>query len=245
MDPAVELAIDGFPLDPNDPDLRYHRELSTWLELAQTTHIPVALQFDATLERPSWLRPAVRRFAWVRTHARLIAGDRKLDFRLAHLISHLVNRLYKPESEAIEETTFAELADQVAAIAASGGGSSMFRADTARLLLDLVKAGISPVTRQSLHAMLRSLGPEDRFGGMHELAWHLFLTAEDFEPGEPSSIAQVHRDLKGLKPARRKPWIGLLKLAPIRRATDPKWEQKMRETLDRIGREDWESRIAS
>jgi len=101
MDPAVELAVDGFPLDPNDPDIRYHRELSTWLELAQTAHIPVALQFDATSERPHWLRPAVRRFAWVRTHATLIAGDRKLDFRLGHLISHLVNRLYKPESGAL------------------------------------------------------------------------------------------------------------------------------------------------
>ena len=245
MDARVELAVDGFPLDPNDPDIRYHRELSTWLELDQTPRVPVALQFDATSERPHWLRPAVRRFAWVRTHAALITGDRKLDFRLAHLISHLVNRLYKPESEAIEEATFAELADQVAAIEASGGGSSMFRADTARLLLELAKAGIGPATRQSLHAMLRSLSPEDRFGGMHELAWHLFLTSEDSEAGEPAAIAHVHRDLQELKPARRKPWISLLKLAPIRKATDPKWEQKIREALDRIGREDWEGRIAS
>src|SRR6266566_332769 len=107
MDPAVELAVDGFPLDPNDPDIRYHRELSTWLELAQTTHIPVALQFDASLERPRWLRPAVRRFAWVQTHQALIPAERKLDFRIGHLISHLVNWLYKPESEAIEEATFA------------------------------------------------------------------------------------------------------------------------------------------
>ena len=178
MDPAVELAIDGFPLDPHDRDIRYHRELSTWLELDQTPRVPVALQFEASSERPHWLRPAVRRFAWVRTHAALIAGDRKLDFRIAHLISHLVNRLYKPESEAIEEATFAELAGQVAAIDASGGGSSMFRADTARLLLDLTKTGIGPATRQTLHAMLRSLAPEDRFGGMHELAWLLFLSAE-------------------------------------------------------------------
>jgi len=52
MDPAVELAIDGFPLDPNDPDIRYHRELSTWLELDQTPRVPVALQFDASSEHP-------------------------------------------------------------------------------------------------------------------------------------------------------------------------------------------------
>jgi len=245
MDPAVELAVDGFPLDPNDPDIRYHRELSTWLELAQTAHIPVALQFDATSERPHWLRPAVRRFAWVRTHATLIAGDRKLDFRLGHLISHLVNRLYKPESDAIEEATFAELANQVGAIEASGGGSSMFRADTARLLLDLTKTGIGPATRQSLHAMLRGLPPEDRFGGMHELAWLLFLTAEDSEAGAPAAIAHVHRDLQELKPTRRKHWISLLKLAPIRKAADVKWAQKIREALDRIGREEWDSRIAS
>jgi hypothetical protein len=244
MDPAVELAIDGFPLDPNDPDIRYHRELSAWLELDQTPRVPVPLQFDASSQNPHWLRPAVRRFAWVRTHAALIAGDRKLDSRLAHLISHLLNRIYKPESDAIEETTFAELALQAPAIDASGAGS-MFRADTARLLLELAKTGIGPATRQSVHTMLRGLAPEDRFGGMHELAWHLFVTAEDSEAGEPSSTAQVHRDLQGMKPALRKPWLSLLKLAPIRKATDAKWEQKIREALDRIGREDWESRITS
>ena len=244
MDPAVELAIDGFPLDPNDPDIRYHRELSTWLELDQTPRVPVALQFDASSEHPHWLRPVVRRFAWVRTHAALISGDRKLDYRLAHLISQLLNRIYKPESEAIEEATFAELALQAPAIDASGAGS-MFRADTARLLLELAKAGIRPATRGSLHTMLRGLASEDRFGGMHELAWHLFLSAEDSEAGEPAAIAHVHRDLHELKPTRRKPWLSLLKLAPIRKATDAKWEQKIREALDRIGREDWESRITA
>jgi len=244
MDPAVELALDGFPLDPNDPDIRYHRELSTWLELDQTPRVPVALQFDASSERVRWLRPAVRRFAWVRTHTALISGDRKLGSRLAHLISHLLNRIYKPESEAIEEATFAELALQAPDIDASGAGS-MFRADTARLLLELAKAGIGPPTRQSLHTMLRGLAPEDRFGGMHELAWHLFLSAEDSEAGQPAAIAHVHHDLQELKPARRKPWLSLLKLAPIRKPTDAKWEQKMREALDRMGREDWEGRIAS
>ena len=245
MDPAVELAIDGFPLDPNDPDIHYHRELSNWMKLDQTPRVPVAVQFDASSERSHWLGPAVRRFAWVRKHAALISGDRKLDFRLAHLISHLVNRLYKPESEAIDEATFAELALQTPAIDASGGGSSMLRADTARLLLALAKTGIGPATRLSLQRMLRDLAPEDRFAGMHELAWHLFLTAEISEGGEPSSIAQVHRDLRKLKPARRKLWISLLKLAPIRKAKDAKWDQKLREALERIGREDWESRITS
>jgi hypothetical protein len=130
MDPTVELAVDGFPLDPADHDIRFHRELSTWLELEKSNRVPVALQFDPPSERPRWLRPAVRRFAWVRAHSELIAGDRKLDARIAHLISHLVNRIYKPESGVIEEATFAELALQASAIEESGAGS-MFRADTA------------------------------------------------------------------------------------------------------------------
>jgi hypothetical protein len=37
----------------------------------------------------------------------------------------------------------------------------------------------------------------------------------------------------------RKPWISLLKLAPIRKATDAKWNKDTRGP-DRIGREDWE-----
>ena len=52
MDPTVELALDGFPLDPADPDIRFHRELSTWLELASANRVPVALQFDSHTERP-------------------------------------------------------------------------------------------------------------------------------------------------------------------------------------------------
>jgi len=239
MDPTVELAVDGFPLDPADPDIRFHRELSTWLELGSANRVPVALQFDPPSERPHWVRPALRRFAWVRAHRDLIAGDRKLDARIAHLISLLVNRIYKPESEAIEETTFAELALQTAAIEQSGAGS-MFRADTARLLLERAKAGIRLETGRDLHTMLRALSPEDRFGGMHELAWHLFLDLDDGEDGAP-----VRDDLRALKPARRKLWISLLKLAPIRKPTDAKWEQKIRQALDRIGREDWESRVAS
>src|SRR6185437_9104094 len=98
----------------------------------------------------------------VRSQGELIASHRKLDARIAHLISLLVNRLYKPESGTIEEATFAELAVQAPAIEASGAGS-MFRGDTGRLLLDLVKAGVSPSTRQSLRAMLRALPTEDRF----------------------------------------------------------------------------------
>jgi len=216
MDPTVELALDGFPLDPADPDIRFHRELSTWLELASANRVPVALQFDSPAERPHWLRPALRRFAWVRAHRDLIAGDRGLDARIAHVISMLVNRIYKPESEAIEETTFAELALQAPAIDQSGAGS-MFRADTARLLLERAKAGVRPETRRDLHTMLRALSPEDRIGGMHELAWHLFLDLDDGEDGGP-----VRDDLRLLKPPRRKLWISLLKLAPIRKATDAK-----------------------
>jgi hypothetical protein len=241
---TVELAVDGFPLEPADPDLRFHRELSSWLELEGSNRVPVALQFDPRSDKSLWLRPAVRRFAWVRAHSDLIPRDRQLDARIAHLISLLVNRLYKPESETIEEETFAELALQAPAIEECGAGS-MFRADTGRLLLDLAKTGISPAMRRGLDAMLRALPTEDRFGVMHELAWHLFLHTEDSEDTDPSGCAQVLRDLQQLKPARRKPWISLLKLAPVRRATDAKWEQKIREALERIGREDWESRLAS
>jgi len=244
MDPTIELAIDGFPLDPADPDFRFHRELSTWLEVENSNRFPVALQFDSPSERPRWLRPALCRFTWVRAHGDLIPRDRKLDARIAHLISLLVNRLYKPESGMIEEAIFAELAAQASAIEASGAGS-MFRADTGRLLLDLVKVGVSPATRQRLHAMLRALSTEERFGVMHELAWYLYLHTEYAEDSEPSRCGQLLGDLQQMKPARRKLWMSLLRLAPVRKATDAKWEQKIREALQRIGREDWESRVAS
>lgn len=245
MEPTVELAVDGFPLEPNDPDIRYHRELSSWLALDKSNRVPVALQFDPPSEWPRWLRPALQRFAWVRAHAALIPGNRNLDARMAHLISHLLNRLYKPESAAIEEAVFAELANQAAAIEASGGSSSMFRADTARLLLDLAKAGILPATRRSLHAMLRSLSPEGRFGSMHELAWHLFLDEDDPDDDDPSWSASVRRELRALKPAVRKPWMALLKLAPIRLAPDAKWQEKAKKAVERIGRGEWEKRAGA
>src|SRR3984957_12208733 len=164
MDPTVELAVDGFPLDPTDPDIRFNRELSSWMELEGSNRVPVAMQFDPRADKSVWLRPALHRFAWVRAHGDLIPRDRKLDARLAFLISFLVNRIYVQQSESGRpgEETFAELAAQAAAIEESGGSSSMFRADTARLLLDLAKSGFSLATRQNLHAMLRALSPEDR-----------------------------------------------------------------------------------
>jgi len=244
MDPTVELAIDGFPLDPSDPDIRFHRELSSWLEFEGSNRVPVALKFEPASDKSVWLRPAVRRFAWVRAHRELIPADRKLDFRLAHLISLVVNRMYFEKPKTADEDTFAELALHAAAIDESGAGS-MFRADTARLLRDLVKAGIGSQTRQNLHAMLRALSCEDRHAGMHELAWQLFLDFEDPDDGDPCPSAQVRRDLRDLKPAKLKPWISLLKLAPIRNAPDAKWDQKIRQALDRIGRDDWERRVAS
>jgi len=243
MDP-VELAIDGFPLDSSDPDFRIQKELSTWLELRSSPGVPVALRFDPAANWSHWLRPAIRRFAWVRAHRDLIPSDQKLDFRIAHLISHLLNRIQGPEPSELDEATFAELALQAAALEESGAGS-MFRADTARLLLVLTKAGIRPETRQSLHTMLRALSPEDRLAGMHELAWQLFLDLEHTDDGEPCWSAQLRRELRELKPAKRKPWISLLKLAHIRKAPDPKWEHRIKQALDRVGRDDWEGRVAS
>ena len=240
MDPTVELGIDGFPLDPADPDIRYHRELSTWMEIDKSQGLPAALRFDPPSEWSRWLRPAVRRFAWVKAHGSLIAPDRRLDFRLAHLLSHLVNRLW--ESAGISEETLTELASQAAAIDASGAGS-MFRADTARLLLAAMKACMGSEARKQIHAMLRALPHEDRFGGMHELAWKLFLGEDDPDGQDPCWSTAVRRELRGLKPAARKPWMALLKLAPTRLAEpDAKWQEKARNAIERIGREDWESR---
>ena len=244
MDPTVELAMDGFPLDPNDPDIRYHRELSMWLELEKWNRVPAALQFDPPSERSRWLRPALRRFAWVRAHSELIASDRKLDARIAQLISLVVNRMSLEKGAAgSEEETFVELASHAAAIEENAG--SMFRADAARLLLDLVRAGIRPSTRHSIQAMLRALSSEDRHARMPELAWHLFLNFEDADDGEPCPSAQVRRELRELKPTERKLWLSLLKLAPVRNAPDAKREQKMKQALDRIGRDEWESRVAA
>jgi hypothetical protein len=122
MDPTVELGPDGFPLDPADPDVRYHRELSTWLEIQTAPGAPAAWRFDPPAEWPRWLRPALRRFAWVRAHAALL-GDRKLDARIARFISLLVNRISLGKPERDQEDTFSELALQAAAIEGSGYGS--------------------------------------------------------------------------------------------------------------------------
>lgn len=246
MNPSVELAVDGFPPDPADPDIRFHRELSSWLELEGSNRVPVALQFDPSSDKSIWLRPAVRRFAWVRAHGELIPRDRKLDARLAFLISFLVNRIYVQQSESgkLDEETLAELASQASAIEKSGTGS-MFRADTARLLLAGLKGGLRPETRKQIHAMLNALSPEDRFGGMHELAWRLFLDENDPDDGDPSWSAAVRRDLRALKPAARKPWLALLKLAPIRLAPDAKWQDKVKKAVERIGLKNWETRAGA
>lgn len=253
---TVELAIDGFPLEPSDPDVRLQRELSTWLEIEKPNRVPVALQLGPPEDRSRWLRPALRRFAWVRAHSELIAPGRRLDFRIAHLISLLVNRmsLDKPEPGGDTEQTFVDLASQAAAIEASGAGS-MFQADTGRLLIQLVRSGIGPATRARIHAMLRELPSDGRFGSMHELAWALFVDLKDElkgdesapEDGEPCWSAAVRRELREMKPALRNPWIAWLKLAPVRLASpagDVKWQQRVRKAVEKIGVEAWESRAS-
>src|SRR4026207_1488929 len=117
---SVELAIDGFPLDPGDQDFRFHRELSTWLELRTSPGVPVALRFDPAVNCTHWLRPALRRFAWVRAHRDLIPCCRRLYFRLAHLVSPLLNRIQGPEPSDLDDAAFAELALQAAALDEAG-----------------------------------------------------------------------------------------------------------------------------
>jgi hypothetical protein len=237
---TLELASDGFPLDPGDPDIRYHRELSSWLELEASHGVPVALRFGRPNDWPDWLRVALRRFAWLQAHRDLIPGERQMEARLARLIGHLVNRIYPPPPA--DENTLAELARHAPAIEASGAGS-MFRADTGRLLLAAAKPGVASGTlREQMHAMLRAIPLEDRFGSLHELAWLLFLDQEDPDDGEPCWSAQVRRELRALKPAARKPWMALLKLAPIRRMPDGKWAEKVKSILDKLGQENWRAR---
>jgi hypothetical protein len=250
MDPTVELAIDGFPLDSNDPDIRFHRELSTWLELDKARTLPAALMVavPAPEERWDWLRASLKRFQWVRNHAELLAGGRQFDRRLAELIARLVNRMNFVDAGSIARVHEAELtalASQAAALEQCGC-ERIFRADTGRLLMDLAKGGLEPSTRTILHSMLRELAPQREWGNrMHELAWHLFLDDDDPDDGDPCWSAAVRRELKPLKPVRRKPWVALLKLAPTTRPPDARWEEKVKKALDRIGREEWEGRVAS
>jgi hypothetical protein len=248
MDPTVELAVDGFPLDPSDPDIRFHRELSAWLEVDKGRRLPVALQtvVPAPEQRWDWLRASLLRFQWVRNHAGLLAGGRPFDRRLAELIGLLINRISLVDSKSVHvhEKELVMLASQCAALDACEAGS-MFRSDAGRLLLDLAKQSL-PATRPAVHVMLRELPPKREVDHrMHELAWRLFLDHDDPDDGEPCWSTSVRRELKALKPAKEKLWAGLLKLATTGQAPDAKWDEKVRKALDRMGREEWESRIAA
>ena len=244
----VELAVDGFPLDPGDPDIRFHRDLSSWLELDKGRRVPVALQVGAPTpeERWDWLRASLIRFQWVQNHAGLLAGSRPFDRRLAELIALLINRISLIDSKSVQvhEKELAMLASQAVALDACEAGS-MFRSDAGRLLLDLANASATPATQHAIHVMLSELPPKrEPAHRMQELAWRLFLDDEDPDDGDPCWSAPVRRELKALKPAKRKPWEGLLKLASsMGQAPDAKWEEKVKKALDRIGREEWESRI--
>jgi hypothetical protein len=248
MDPTVELAVDGFPLDPNDPDIRLHRELSAWLELDTSRRVPAALQVGvpAPEQRWDWLRASLLRFQWARNHAGLLTAGRPFDRRLAGLIALLINRISFVDSKSVQvhEKELALLASQAAALDACEAGS-MFRSDAGRLLLDIAAQG-TPSTRQTIHGMLRELPPQrEPANRMQELAWRLFIDDDDPDDRDPCWSGCVRRELKTLKPAVRKPWMGLLKLAPTGPAPDAKWDEKTKKALDRIGREEWEGRIAS
>jgi hypothetical protein len=247
MDPAVELAIDGFPLDPKDVDIAFHRDLSTWLELEKGPKVPVPLQVaPAPEQRWDWLRTSLVRFQWARNHANLLASSRPFERRLADLIGLLINRISfaDPKSTHLHQKELVLLASQAAALDVCGV-STMFRSNIGRLLLNLAKQS-TPATTEGIHVMLRELppkrGPANR---LQELAWRLFLNDDDPDDGGPCWSASVRRELKALKATRRKPWLGLLKLAPTGQEPGASWEAKVKKALDRMGREEWERRIGT
>src|SRR5260221_12692595 len=142
MEPTVELAVDGFPLDPGDPDISFHRELSSWLELDKRRRVPAALQVGTPTpeERWDWLRASLVRFQWVQNHTNLLAGSRPFDRRLAELIALLINRISLVDSRSVQghDKELAMLASQGGALDSCDPGS-MFRSDAGRLLSDLAK----------------------------------------------------------------------------------------------------------
>ena len=245
MDAMVELAIDGFPFDPKDPDIAFHRDLSAWLEVENGPKVPVALRIAPIPEqRWDWLRASLVRFQWARDHASLLAG-RPFEPKLADLISFLINRISLADAKSahLREKELILLASQAAALELCRV-SSMFRSDMGRLLLNLAKH-CTPAATQAIHAMLRELPPKRAAANrLAELAWCLFLNSDDPDDGHCWSAA-VRSELKALTPSREKPWIGLLKLAPTSQELDARWDEKVKRALNRIGRDEWESRVAA
>jgi hypothetical protein len=116
----------------------------------------------------------------------------------------------------------------------------MFRSNVAVVLLGVARQSEEAILK-AIHRMLREL-PAKRDPGnrLQELAWLLFLNDDDRDDGDPCFCASVRRELRGLRPARRKLWVALLKLASAARTPDAKWDEKVKRALDRIGREDWD-----
>lgn len=243
----LELATDGFPLDPEDPDVTFHRDLSGWLETESGARVPVPLQIaPAPEQRWDWLRASLVRFQWVRDHTTLLPAGERLGRKLAELISLLINRVAFADAKSadVHEKELLLLASQAAALDVCTS-TSIFRNDLGRLLLELAKRGTPGVTA-GIHAMLRELPPKPGVGNqLQQLAWRLFLDDGDPDDGDPCWSASVRRELKGLKPANRKPWIGLLRLAPTGRDVDATWDAKLKKALERVEQKEWESRIAA
>ena len=243
MDRIVELAPDGFPLDPNDPDIGLHRDLGAWLELERGLPAPLQVA-PAPEQRWDWLRASLVRFRWTRDHSSLLAGGERFERKLAGLISLLINRISftEPKSAHLHEKELALLASEAPALDLSVV-TSMFRSDLGRLLLELAEHG-TRAAKQAIHAMLRELPPKRGSANrLPELAWRMFLDESDPDDGGPCWSASVRGELMALKPARRKPWMALLKLAPSGQEPNARWEEKVKKALDRLGREEWESRI--
>jgi hypothetical protein len=156
----------------------------------------------------------------------------------------LINKInfVDPKSAKHHAEELMLLTAQVTALDAMGMNST-FRSDLACLLMNLPEPSTGAIFR-AIHEMLRSLPPKhEPANRMQGLAWQLFLNEDDLDDGEPCWSAPIRRELRALKPATRRLWIALLKLAPTAHPPDAKWEEKIKKVLGCLGRQEWEGRI--
>jgi hypothetical protein len=246
MDTGIDLSVDGYPLDPADPDVKYHRELGYWLETGNRSSSPVALREGPPEEWWRWIQSILRRLDWLGRNAELLPERDRWTSALAHLFTLLLNKVrFSGQSKKLPEETVIAIALAIGPLEKLW--PSIGNHDALALVHEYAKT--NPRTarlREALHKMLRELAPtaQNYRTSSRELAWMLFLDDDDSDDGDPCWSAFARREISSLKPAQRKKWIRLLNLAPVNdKRPSESWEERLRKAVATIGSEDLGSHL--
>lgn len=220
----IDLGIDGYPLDPSQPDAFHQRQLDSWLARGNPNTLPPAIDLRDKAAANEWLLPMVRRHAWIHANRELLPLAPAWKMNIESLLTLALNHLWDASLPP----------DTLVAIAEIAPGTDLLRHNL-HDFFSLIKTW-TPELRAEVHRLLPSIEvtPYCLLHPPALAAWTLFLDL-DHDAGDDSTCwsATVRRDLLQMPADKRDRWLRFFKVAP--KVPHGKWQFESGRAIKALG----------